>query len=209
MLTYWDSRFPNCKPVAHHLPVVFPERWVRFHSLPASKRYPATEAEYATVLARHNKVLGELAGYGETVALLTTDWSNTAEPIHSRRELLELNPLALPWRTVALHQLPDNAWSEPTFWHVSVSDWRWSPGVFDPLVRLTADDVLGNIMIVALDCKWLLHSYGGGMDLIVESRAARDALAERYAEWLAPEWRVAGDARDVGLPLHGSQGLDT
>src|SRR5262245_37658442 len=106
MLPDWNARFPNCEPVAHHLPAVFPERWVRFHSLPASKRYPETEAEYATVLARHNRILGELARHGEPVALLTTGWSDTAEPVRSERELVELDPLALPWRTDAMHQQP-------------------------------------------------------------------------------------------------------
>ena len=35
-------------------------RWVRFHSLPGSKRYAENEAEYACVLSRHNVVIGEL-----------------------------------------------------------------------------------------------------------------------------------------------------
>jgi hypothetical protein len=194
--------------VAHHLPVVFPERWVRFHSLPASKRYPATEAEYATVLARHNRVLGELARPGETVALLTTGYSETAEPVRSQGELLELDPLALPWRTIAMHQQADS-FPEPNFWHVFVSEWCWSPGVFDPLVRLIADDVLGNIMIAALDCRWVLHPYDGGMDLLVEPKAERDSLAGRYAEWLAPEWLAAGEACDVSLDLYGARRPDT
>lgn len=202
LLTDWQRWFPNCEPLAHHLTVVFPERWVRFHGLPGSKRYPENEAEYATLLERHNRVLGELARLGETVALLTTDWSATAEPTRSQRELSELDPLARPWRTVAMHQQPDN-FPDPVFWHVFASTRRWFPGALDPLVRLTADDVLCNLMIVALDGRWLMHPYDGGMDVLVESRAARDRLAERYSEWLAPEWHSAGNARDVGLDLRG------
>src|SRR5262249_25042886 len=132
----------------------------------------------------------------------------TADPVRSQRELVELDPLALPWRTVAMHQQPDN-FLGPVFWHVFVSHRRWAPGVFDPLVRLIADDILGNVMIVALDCRWLLHPYDGGMDLLVESRAARDSLAERYEEWLAPARLAAGDARDVGLDLYGARRPDT
>jgi hypothetical protein len=207
MLTGWEYRFPDCKPVAHHLPVVFPERWVRLHSLPGSKRYPVSPAEYATVLERHNKVLGNLARPGEMVILLTTGWSETAEPIRRQRELSELDPRALPWRTVAMHQEPDK-FPEPLFWHVFASKWRWSRGVFDPLIRLIANDVVSNVMMVAPDCRWLVHPYDGGMDLIVESRVARDRLAERYPGWLAPEWLAAGDARDVGLDLRGPRKLE-
>lgn len=200
MLTNWNHWFPDCEPLAHHLVAVFPDRWVRFHNLPGSKRYPEHEAEYATVIERHNLVLGDLTRRGETVFLLTTGWSETVEPVRRQRELLDLDPLAQPWRTIAMHQQPDN-FSEPMYWHVFASTWCWFPGMFDCLVRLIADDVLANVMIVAPDCQWLLHPYDGGMDVIVESRTARDSLADRHSKWLAPDWLAAGDARDVGLRL--------
>src|SRR5436309_2623058 len=38
MLADWDRCFPHCEPIGHHLRVAFPERWVRFHSLPESKQ---------------------------------------------------------------------------------------------------------------------------------------------------------------------------
>jgi hypothetical protein len=203
MLTNWSLWFPDCEPVVHHLPVVFPARWVRFHSLPGSKRYPKSEAEYATVFERHNRVLGQLATPGESVALLTTEYSERAEPVRLQRELLELDPLALHWRTIAMHKQPDYG-PDPNFWHVFASTRRWSPGVFDPLVRLIADDKLANVMIVALECRWLLHPYDGGMDVMVESKAARDSLANRFPEWLAPEWLAGAAARDVGLQLRAT-----
>jgi hypothetical protein len=186
--------------VAHHLAVVFPERWVRFHSLPDGKRYPTNDADFGTILERHNRVLGALAQRGEIVGLLTTGWSTSPEAVRTQRELLELDPRASPWRTVAMHEGPD-IFSDPTFWHIFASNRQWLPGVFDPLVRLVADDKLFNVMVVALDCKWLVHPYDGGMDVVVESRRMRDRLAVSYAEWLAPEWRSGGDARDVGLRL--------
>jgi hypothetical protein len=206
MLTDWERWFPGCEPLAHHLTVVFPARWVRFHSLPESKRYPEEPAEYATVLERHNRVLGLLAARGETVALLTTGWSDTTEPVRCQPELVELDPQARPWRTVAMHRQPDNAFMEPTFWHVFASARQWTPGVFDPLVRLVAQEVLENLIVAALDCRWLFAPYDGGMDVLVESRAARDGLANRHPQWLAPEWLSAGDARDVGLDIYGSRG---
>jgi hypothetical protein len=61
----------------------------------------------------------------------------------------------------------------------------WTAGTFDPLIRLIADDVVANVMIVALDCRWLLHPYDGGMDVILESRAARNELKARCPQWLS------------------------
>ena len=79
----------------------------------------------------------------------------------------------------------EDDFGHPSYWHVFLSEWSWQPGAFDRLVRLVADDVLANVMIVALDCRWLLHPYDGGMDVILESPAARDALKARYPEWLS------------------------
>lgn len=184
MLAEWQRRFPDCQPVAPQLRVKFPARWVRFHSLPGSKRYPENEAEYATVLERHNRILGELADDEEKVALLTTGYSATAEPVRYYSELKTLDPDAVPWKTLAMHATEDNV-SEPTYWHVFVSEWSWKPGVFNRLIRLVADDVLANVMIVALDCRWLLHPYDGGMDVILESGTARDSFKRHYPEWLS------------------------
>ena len=75
MLNQWQHQFPGSEPVAHRLRTAFPSRWVRFHSLPESKRYPEGEGEYATVLGRHNRILGHLLGSGRAVVLLTTGGS--------------------------------------------------------------------------------------------------------------------------------------
>jgi hypothetical protein len=184
MLTEWDRWFPGSEPIAHELKWAVPERWVRFHSLPGSKRYPEDEDEYAMVLERHNTILGELTRPGTEVVLLTTGYSETPLPIRSYDELLSLDPEASPWRTVAMHERDSN-WSDTTYWHIDASRSDWQPGRFDPLVRLIADDVIANVMIVAPDCRWLLHPYDGGMDLIVESSAERDRLKDKYSGWLS------------------------
>jgi hypothetical protein len=167
------------------MPLAFPDRWVRFHSLPGSKRYPEDEAEYATVLDRHNRILAELTGPERKVVLLTTGYSESPEPVRPQSQLRTLDPDARPWRSVAMHEL-DEGFGAPTYWHVFASVWEWRPQLFDPLVRLVADDVLGNVMVVNPDCRWLLHPYDGGMDVIAESSAVRDRLKSSHADWLSP-----------------------
>ncbi|MGW1610935.1 DUF3885 domain-containing protein [Streptomyces sp. NPDC002285] len=56
----WQQQFPKVPPIAHELRAAYSDRWVRFHSLPRSKRYPETEEEYAIVLHRYNTLLDEL-----------------------------------------------------------------------------------------------------------------------------------------------------
>jgi hypothetical protein len=184
MLGNWQGQFPGCEPVASLLRAALPDRWVRFHSLPGSKRYPEGEAEYATVLDRHNRVLGELTGPEPRVVLLTTAYSETPEPVRHDPQLLALDPDAVPWRTVPMHEL-DGDFAAPNFWHVFASEWDWRPGLFNPIIRLVADDVVANVMVAHPACRWLLHPYDGGMDVIAESPAARDRLKFAFADWLS------------------------
>jgi hypothetical protein len=184
MLIDWDRCFPHCEPIGHHLRVGFPERWVRFHSLQGSKRYPEDEAEYAEVLARHNAILGELARPGSQVVLVTTGYSGSPEPSRSHQAVVAFDSGAVPWRTVAMHRV-EEGFDEPSYWHLFASEWEWSPGAFDPLVRLVADDAVANVLVVSPACRWVLHPYDGGMDVIAESPEARRLLQAKCAVWLS------------------------
>ncbi len=62
MLDDWPKAFPGCNPISHQMRMAFPERWVRFHSLPELKRYAENNAEYSILLERHNAVLGAIRG---------------------------------------------------------------------------------------------------------------------------------------------------
>lgn len=103
MLTDWDRCFPNCEPIGHHLRVAFAARWVRFHSLPGSKRYAENDAEYAEVLTRHNTILGELTHCGEKVVLVTTGYSESPVPSRSHPAVVAFDPGAAPWCGAAIH----------------------------------------------------------------------------------------------------------
>jgi len=184
MLADWERYYPNCDPVGHFLRAAFPDRWVRFHSLPESKRYPEDEREYAEVLTRHNRVLGALARSGEAVILLTTGYSGSPEPIRSYPELEDLDSDATLWRSILMYTADEN-FGEPSYWHVFASGRMWQPGEFDSLVRLISHDSVANVCIVAEDCRWLLHPYDGGMDVIVESTTARDHLRAEFSSWLS------------------------
>lgn len=184
MLADWDHYFPGCQPIGHHLRKAFRKRWVRFHSLPGSKRYPETEAEYVELLERHNSVLGALACPGEPVVLLTTGYSESPEPVRSYSELSALDPHAVPWRSVAMHRA-DDAFSEPAYWHLFASQREWRPGAFDQMVRLVADDAVANVLVVAEDCRWALHPYDGGMDVVTASPAERGRLRTAFSSWLS------------------------
>jgi hypothetical protein len=81
----WQERRPLGPPIAHTFRSTYADRWLRFHSLPDSKRYPESEDEYAIALDRYNTVLDELFT-GLEVFVVTVEWSNTRTgPEHYRR----------------------------------------------------------------------------------------------------------------------------
>jgi len=130
--------------------------------------------------------LAELTGSQRNVILLSTGYSESSEPVRLEQSLWTLDPDARPWQSLLYDWDTDS--DDRFFWHVFASEWEWLPGVFDPIVRLVADDAIANIMIVDPDCRWLLHPYDGGMDVIAASSVARDHLEASHQDWLSDHW---------------------
>jgi len=78
----------------------------------------------------------------------------------------------------------DNDWEYPNYWHFFVSSWNWENGIFDPIIRLVADDEIRNLMIVNIYDDFLYHPYDGGADVILRSSVERNRLKSRHTEWL-------------------------
>lgn len=170
LLENWSISFPDFEPVAHLLRSRFSDRWVRFHYLPESKRYPDTEDECRTVLDRYNAVLSDLTQTDPQLLLLTTEFARISQPSAT-------SSCAKFWRSTRV---------EAGWWHIYAREMRWKLGVFDAVFRQVAGDVEFNVMITPPDCGWLFHPYDGGLDVILDSSAARDALRLRFSHWLSP-----------------------
>lgn len=162
----------------------FPDRWVRFHALPDSKRYPDDEGEYAEILGRHNRILDMLVGPEERVILLATGYSESPDPASAPPEVRGDGPPLVPWRSIPMHVLEGESF--PRYWHVYAAERQWRPGAFDAILRRIADEEVDNVMIVDPDCRWIHLPYDGGMDVILESTAARDRLRSMHPDWLSP-----------------------
>jgi len=177
----WDERWPGCSKLPYELRGVG-GRWVRFHALPGSKRYPGTEAEYGIVLGRHNTVLNELVT-GPAVLVVTAGYSAGPEPREPCRspETVAAHPDAIYWTSVCMDDEPDfTSWM-----HLYVGQVPWSAGCLNLLLRLVADDVVANVLVADTGLRWLYHPYDGGMDVILPTSAARDARWDRHRHWLS------------------------
>ncbi|WP_134663143.1 MULTISPECIES: hypothetical protein [unclassified Amycolatopsis] len=179
----WREQWPQCRPLADGLKHAYPDRWVRFHSLPESQRYPGTDAEYEIVLGRYNTVLDELFG-GQEVWIVTADWSGSPEPPELSGRHALWNPSAQHWATVRANESE----TDPEFivyTHLYAGRRRWRTGLVDRLLRTVADDGTANVMIASLSFDRVHHPYDGGADILLPTTGERDELKRRHADWLS------------------------
>jgi hypothetical protein len=180
---FWREQFRDISPIAYELKRLCSDRWVRFHSLPESKRYAETPEEHRVILERYNAVIEGLNVSGSNLFLITSQWGDSDAPDKDRNELNILDPDALFWRSLPLHELTKS--DDQIFLHLFVSLREWRKGIFDSILGLVADDKLASIMIVNILDKWVYYPYDGGADIILKSTLDRDNLKQKYFMWLS------------------------
>ncbi|MFI6157873.1 hypothetical protein ACIBCA_34910 [Kitasatospora sp. NPDC051170] len=172
----WERRWPGSTPVGHEIDGRAREVWVRFHSLPESKRYPDDEREYAIVLERHNTVLDRLFEGGE-VYVLVPRWTVSPDA-----------PVEVPAGSVRWRSWLDRDDPEPEFrshCHVFLERRPWRRGCLDGLLRRVADEEEAGVIVTDTGLRRLYHPYDGGADVFLASVEERDRLRERHADWLS------------------------
>ncbi|MEU8640738.1 hypothetical protein AB0C91_02330 [Streptomyces sp. NPDC048674] len=178
----WQRQWPQGPPVGHELRTAYSDRWVRFHSLPRSKRYPETEDEYGIVLHRYNTVLDELF-HGTEVHVLTVAWSWEPHGVHLPEERHAVHSESSLWSSLAFEDDPDPEFHTYTHFYVDRRPWRY--GTVDAILRAVADDTLHGVIITDTEMRRLHHPYDGGADLILPTPEERDLLRNRHSAWLS------------------------
>lgn len=179
----WRGAFPGGKPLAYCLREPFQARWVRFHSLPESKRYADDAGEMATILQRHNAIATDLFGEGGRCFM-----------IQSRRDLapgeVEHSDYDAPIRECGLARafafVEGDDPEDSATWAAHAAPVIWSHGAFDSLLERIATGEVSGLMWMNAEAARLLAPYDGGVDVFLPTTAERDALKARHASWLSP-----------------------
>jgi hypothetical protein len=173
---FWTRSYPEASPLGHELRTAYPDRWLRIHNLPQSKRWPDTPGECQELLARQNTVATDLLGPSEPCWLIGYEYTGSATlpPDHAMASLLGSTPiLSLPGED------PESPGTS-----LFGGEVEWLPGRFDSLLLAVAQDRL-QALWVARDSGAVFAPYDGGADLIYPTEWQRDAARARYEPWLS------------------------
>ncbi|MET7369337.1 hypothetical protein ABZS61_26450 [Streptomyces sp. NPDC005566] len=176
----WEQRWPAL-PGDLQMRHAHPDRWVRFHSLPGSKRYPENDDEYAIMLDRHHAVLNELGPHDTELYVITREWNWDAEPVTRMPQLAQVDPDARHWGS---HVHDDEFPDDIVYEHEYVSVRPRTRRELSPLLRLVADEVIAGVTLAPLDLRWLYHPYDGGGDVYASS-ASVTGLRAAHPDWLS------------------------
>lgn len=183
----WSRHYPNMEPVGYELRNAGAPTWVRFHSLPRSKRYPDTEAEWSLLLARQNAIGAGVLGENQECWL-----------VQSHRELTpDVTDVALndgndPFRATtdyglkpATVTLRDRGTEFERRWQAFVGLTKWSAGRFDGLLRDIADERAAPTLWFSKDTGSIFAPYDGGVDLFLPDERWAIELTEQHPDWLS------------------------
>jgi hypothetical protein len=176
----WERRWSGALPISWMLKLDLSETWVRFHSLPGSKRYADSDDEYEILLARHHQVLGELRdGSGRDLLLIRAraDAGGRFSASKDFRLAARTTPL---WQTFLDR---DDSAGDPVRWYIFVDRIAPTREALDPLLRRIADDE-DRAILTNDQLDWLYAPYDGGADVIVGTVNRRDQLRTLYTDWL-------------------------
>ncbi|WP_241847562.1 DUF3885 domain-containing protein [Streptomyces sp. CB02009] len=178
----WQAHRPAGPVLPWELKTAYASRWVRFHSLPGSKRYAEDETEYAILLDRYNTVLDELFAGGE-VYVVTIDWADPSEPTHWSAHRAALHPEGTLWTTLDETDHPDPDDHIRWFYYADRRPWR--RGCVDPLFRAAADEALPGVFVTDTGLTRIHAPYDGGADVVLATPEERDRLRDRHTAWLS------------------------
>ncbi|WP_405512329.1 hypothetical protein [Streptomyces canus] len=171
----WQQRWPSCPPVGYKLRDPCRDVWVRFHSLPESKRYAEDESEYTVVLERYNTVLDELFA-GADVYVITPLWTAEAEVPSSQAATGY-------WQSLLVEDDPDPEFR--TYCHLFAARRPWRRGCIDELLRDIADEKVAGALITDTRMQRIHYPYDGGADVFLATSEERDRMRDRHADWLS------------------------
>lgn len=182
----WTSRYHDCALVSHVFKYEFSDRWFRIHSLPESKRYADSDAEWKELLERQNEIITDLFGNGSQVILVTGEYNlnEKDEPVTEEKEALRGYDLSV-LDSINLCEVDSGIYEEGQFYQPAIAEISWEPNQHDKLLVSIANDSL-RAFFVSFSQNIIVAPYDGGIDIVLKNSETKDVFKDKYRKWLSP-----------------------
>lgn len=184
----WDQFYPNNLPISHLLKHYFPQSWFRIHSLPESKRYANTPAEYELLLNRQNEIITDCLGDDASIFIVSGHYFTFS------RNIKAYDPAFILAYKFHLEQEINLTQANPEYYDGEDKDHyfrpcsvkvAWQANEHNDLLKKIADDEVRAFMI-SFEQNIIVAPYDGGIDFIIFDKTKRNALRDKYKDWLSP-----------------------
>lgn len=174
----WDLSYPYLVPITHLYKIQYPTRWLRIHSLPSSKRYPANKNEEQLLLARQNQLFNDLIGSNNEFFIVIGLFDNQKmSKVYSQYDFQQFAQIDLS------KQFPTE-YDEISHYTCLFSAHYWQDHNYDKMLLDIANDN-SRATFVSFTKNILIAPYDGGVDIIFATPKERNLYKERYQDWLS------------------------
>ncbi|GAB3743763.1 DUF3885 domain-containing protein [Spirosoma lituiforme] len=185
--TFWDSNYGNTYPISPFLKDAYPERWLRVHSLPGSKRHPENDIEWNELLSRQNTLITDLLVGDFDIILVTGEnyLSLKNNQVWSLSPVYSLDHLPFtPLKPISLGSLYPDDYDSDVVYKPIFTQVNWQPPAYNDILKDIAEDNL-RVLFVSVSNQCLLAPYDGGVDIIFKDQPIKDLYKTKYKTWLS------------------------
>jgi hypothetical protein len=184
---FWAGRYYNSIPISHVFKRDYPERWLRIHSLPQSKRYAEDEIEWAILLQRQNRIISDIFGENLQVLLVTGTYSDKmgweSPWIEQGRNVLK--PYVFTkLEAIDLYSRSSEFFEEDMLYTPEFAEIAWKVNRYDNLLKSIANDEL-RVFFVSPEKNVIIAPYDGGVDIILKDLETKEYYKSKYSQWLS------------------------
>jgi hypothetical protein len=184
---FWAARYYNSIPISHVFKRDYPERWLRIHSLPQSKRYAEDEIEWEILLQRQNSIISDIFGENLQVLLITKVYSDKmgweSSWIEKGRNVLKPY-IFTKLEAIELYSRSSEFFEEDMFYTPEFAEVAWNVNQYNNLLKAIANDEL-RALFVSLEKNAIIAPYDGGMDIILKDVETKEYYRSKYSQWLS------------------------
>jgi hypothetical protein len=182
---YWKHNFKKCPPINYLFKVYYTDRWLRIHSLPDSKRYADTAAEWDVLFGTQNTILEDIFEDDNSVCLFTGVYSSAeitfAENNFSNNEFLKAFDFKA-LEKIDLYAISKDYCEKNTFFTPYFVSILFKKNNYNELLKAIANDGI-RAFFLSSKTNTIIAPYDGGVDIIYKDTQTRDFYKNKYSHF--------------------------